>query len=228
MQPPLLPFARFGPQPQQWQRARSQRHGDAKAGAARSIFVVDRIDFMQLRACQPLQQPRIDRRRDGLRSPRAGGNAPQSGDQGGRVVHVCSCNVLYIASPSLNRVAVFSGWGLHPSRHAANSAAHPPTSRSDRRQSGRSSGVEHNLAKVGVEGSNPFARSSFQHIAKNAARRSRLSGSSPAEPFDRQRRDIDSRHIPPRKRGDDAGGDGSERQSEMLVTERVEQIVDTA
>ena len=27
--------------------------------------------------------------------------------------------------------------------------------------SGRSSGVEHNLAKVGVEGSNPFARSSF-------------------------------------------------------------------
>jgi hypothetical protein len=29
------------------------------------------------------------------------------------------------------------------------------------RQSGRSSGVEHNLAKVGVEGSNPFARSSF-------------------------------------------------------------------
>jgi hypothetical protein len=26
--------------------------------------------------------------------------------------------------------------------------------------SGRSSGVEHNLAKVGVEGSNPFARSS--------------------------------------------------------------------
>jgi hypothetical protein len=27
------------------------------------------------------------------------------------------------------------------------------------RQSGRNSGVEHNLAKVGVEGSNPFARS---------------------------------------------------------------------
>ncbi|WP_374788788.1 hypothetical protein, partial [Brucella oryzae] len=26
-----------------------------------------------------------------------------------------------------------------------------------------SSGVEHNLAKVGVEGSNPFARSSFLH-----------------------------------------------------------------
>ena len=30
-----------------------------------------------------------------------------------------------------------------------------------KRTSGRSSGVEHNLAKVGVEGSNPFARSSF-------------------------------------------------------------------
>jgi hypothetical protein len=26
---------------------------------------------------------------------------------------------------------------------------------------GRSSGVEHDLAKVGVEGSNPFARSNF-------------------------------------------------------------------
>src|SRR3546814_2312269 len=31
------------------------------------------------------------------------------------------------------------------------------------RQSGRSSGVEHNLAKVGVEGSNPFARSRFHN-----------------------------------------------------------------
>ena len=30
-----------------------------------------------------------------------------------------------------------------------------------RPERGRSSGVEHNLAKVGVEGSNPFARSSF-------------------------------------------------------------------
>ncbi len=27
---------------------------------------------------------------------------------------------------------------------------------------GRSSGVEHNLAKVGVEGSNPFARSKIK------------------------------------------------------------------
>jgi hypothetical protein len=31
------------------------------------------------------------------------------------------------------------------------------------RQSGRSSGVEHNLAKVGVVGSNPIARSSFSN-----------------------------------------------------------------
>ncbi len=37
--------------------------------------------------------------------------------------------------------------------------AHPSAPASA--QSGRSSGVEHNLAKVGVEGSNPFARSSF-------------------------------------------------------------------
>ena len=35
------------------------------------------------------------------------------------------------------------------------------------RQSGRSSGVEHNLAKVGVEGSNPFARSSFFDALNN-------------------------------------------------------------
>ena len=34
------------------------------------------------------------------------------------------------------------------------------------RQSGRSSGVEHNLAKVGVEGSNPFARSSFPRVSE--------------------------------------------------------------
>src|SRR3954469_628847 len=40
-------------------------------------------------------------------------------------------------------------------------------------QSGRSSGVEHNLAKVGVEGSNPFARSSSSgHLTHPAKRRS--------------------------------------------------------
>ena len=38
---------------------------------------------------------------------------------------------------------------------------HPPRDTLPGRQSGRSSGVEHNLAKVGVEGSNPFARSRF-------------------------------------------------------------------
>ena len=38
------------------------------------------------------------------------------------------------------------------------------------RQSGRSSGVEHNLAKVGVEGSNPFARSNdFNDLGDNAS-----------------------------------------------------------
>src|SRR6218665_1695159 len=42
---------------------------------------------------------------------------------------------------------------LHPGQ--------PPKAAGRKRQSGRSSGVEHNLAKVGVEGSNPFARSSF-------------------------------------------------------------------
>jgi hypothetical protein len=34
---------------------------------------------------------------------------------------------------------------------------------------GCSSGVEHNLAKVGVEGSNPFARSNFQKGRLRAA-----------------------------------------------------------
>ena len=46
------------------------------------------------------------------------------------------------------------------------SGGKPPRNRAlplagDRRERGRSSGVEHNLAKVGVEGSNPFARSRF-------------------------------------------------------------------
>ena len=35
--------------------------------------------------------------------------------------------------------------------------------------SGRSSGVEHDLAKVGVEGSNPFARSIFQTATVRSA-----------------------------------------------------------
>ena len=51
---------------------------------------------------------------------------------------------------------------------------HPPGALPDSAPSGRSSGVEHNLAKVGVEGSNPFARSIFRHagdIWKNGAHR---------------------------------------------------------
>ena len=40
-------------------------------------------------------------------------------------------------------------------------AGHPAAVTSAER--GRSSGVEHNLAKVGVEGSNPFARSRLQN-----------------------------------------------------------------
>jgi hypothetical protein len=39
---------------------------------------------------------------------------------------------------------------------------------------GRSSGVEHNLAKVGVEGSNPFARSNFRQWLKDDAQPRRL------------------------------------------------------
>ena len=45
-------------------------------------------------------------------------------------------------------------WGEDPCQPVTGmSKARSPTER------GRSSGVEHNLAKVGVEGSNPFARS---------------------------------------------------------------------
>jgi hypothetical protein len=39
-----------------------------------------------------------------------------------------------------------------------------PLSTGPSAERGRSSGVEHNLAKVGVEGSNPFARSNFSQI----------------------------------------------------------------
>ena len=51
--------------------------------------------------------------------------------------------------------------GLRRKHPHANSRASTAGRPCGRRQSGRSSGVEHNLAKVGVEGSNPFARSSF-------------------------------------------------------------------
>ena len=48
--------------------------------------------------------------------------------------------------------------GLHSSVIPTKTAASPLAGQQER---GRSSGVEHNLAKVGVEGSNPSARSSF-------------------------------------------------------------------
>ena len=51
--------------------------------------------------------------------------------------------------------------GLQSAQAAGNSPAPAQDEFQRQRQSGRSSGVEHNLAKVGVEGSNPFARSSF-------------------------------------------------------------------
>ncbi len=50
--------------------------------------------------------------------------------------------------------------GLRTPKTNANSRASPGSIRRSKRQSGRSSGVEHDLAKVGVEGSKPFARSS--------------------------------------------------------------------
>ena len=55
-------------------------------------------------------------------------------------------------------------WGLPDPKPDANCAPHLLDRTSNQPPSGRSSGVEHNLAKVGVEGSNPFARSNFIHI----------------------------------------------------------------
>ena len=53
-----------------------------------------------------------------------------------------------------------AAWGLRALDRNARRPLHPSrVPYAVRRQSGRSSGVEHNLAKVGVEGSNPFARS---------------------------------------------------------------------
>src|SRR5579884_1598787 len=46
------------------------------------------------------------------------------------------------------------GFGLYDARRSA--------AAEDLSRCGRSSGVEHNLAKVGVEGSNPFARSNYE------------------------------------------------------------------
>ncbi len=56
--------------------------------------------------------------------------------------------------------------GLPTYKGDASCAPHPSPASPRDRQSGRSSGVEHNLAKVGVEGSNPFARSkNFKKIS---------------------------------------------------------------
>jgi hypothetical protein len=51
-------------------------------------------------------------------------------------------------------------WGLPPRKSHANGALPVGEYVIIDRPSGRSSVVEHDLAKVGVEGSNPFARSS--------------------------------------------------------------------
>ena len=51
--------------------------------------------------------------------------------------------------------------GLRPSPSCCYRSARPAATPGLTQGSGCSSGVEHNLAKVGVEGSNPFARSNF-------------------------------------------------------------------
>ncbi len=64
---------------------------------------------------------------------------------------------------------VSSGYVTAPTCRRGARAAGPPQCLQSRMmvlkdrltERGRSSGVEHNLAKVGVEGSNPFARSKF-------------------------------------------------------------------
>jgi hypothetical protein len=43
--------------------------------------------------------------------------------------------------------------------------------------------VEHDLAKVGVEGSNPFARSRFLEMAKNMTKARYVSGLSSSWPY---------------------------------------------
>lgn len=67
-------------------------------------------------------------------------------------------------------------WGLRPPETVANSRPSPPGTDPRTHASGRSSGVEHDLAKVGVEGSNPFARSI---ITKKPPSGYALGGASP-------------------------------------------------
>jgi hypothetical protein len=68
---------------------------------------------------------------------------------------------------SVKKAAIFAaikglpGWNV-----PANGAPHPLEITDSSRQSGRSSGVEHNLAKVGVEGSNPFLTAPDREVKK--------------------------------------------------------------
>ena len=77
--------------------------------------------------------------------------------------------------------------GLPTPKADAKRPPHPLEPTGFSRQSGRSSGVEHNLAKVGVEGSNPFARSIvvcatlFPKLSDGAIEIRFKSGFSPAD-----------------------------------------------
>ena len=68
-----------------------------------------------------------------------------------------SCVTLGHGKPALTTPADGSRWKMQSSIHLGFSTS--PVGQDQER--GRSSGVEHDLAKVGVEGSNPFARSNF-------------------------------------------------------------------
>ena len=71
------------------------------------------------------------------------------------------------------RRAQFAACLVGAQRAACKRGGGPLRSGPDRAERGRSSGVEHNLAKVGVEGSNPFARSKFQPFEPRTRLRSR-------------------------------------------------------
>ena len=100
VQAPALAFARLGPQPQQRHCFPGQRTGDGETGAAGTVVGFEREHFVQLRGGEPLGQPCIDGTRITLARHRGGGKIAQPSDQGRRVVHNCSCNVLLGESPS--------------------------------------------------------------------------------------------------------------------------------
>ena len=75
-------------------------------------------------------------------------------------MHLASLGTSAHMSVARVRRKVAGEGGCAPAKPHARRAALPGRTFRPFRQSGRSSGVEHNLAKVGVEGSNPFARSS--------------------------------------------------------------------